>query len=272
MKVDAIVSEGIARGDRARAAARACASCSSSSSFRRRRRPLPARVLGRPAAADLDRPRARRRPALPGRGRAGQRARRLGAGRDAEPAPRPPGALGLTYLFICHDMSVVWHIADRVAVMYLGKIVEMAPAAELFENPLHPYTQALLSSVPALPRRIGPDQARGDVPSPVDPPPVCRFAGRCFRVIDRCKDPRDAAARAADRPSRPARDRLLQPGAAARGPADAPLSRWQRCCRRPTRPPWTGSCWARRAHVRRLVHVPRPRSTTSVATSTTGYG
>jgi peptide/nickel transport system ATP-binding protein/oligopeptide transport system ATP-binding protein len=97
--------------------------------------------------------------------------------------------LNLTYLFISHDMSVVRHVADRIAVMYLGKIVETAPAAEIFENPLHPYTQALLSSVPTLSRRRFSKRIvlEGDVPSAIDPPAACRFASRCFRVIERCR-------------------------------------------------------------------------------------
>lgn len=97
--------------------------------------------------------------------------------------------LNLTYLFISHDMSVVRHVADRVAVMYLGKIVEMAPADELFANPQHPYTQALLSSVPALHRRQGTRRIKlsGDVPTAVGPAAGCRFASRCFRRLDRCE-------------------------------------------------------------------------------------
>jgi oligopeptide/dipeptide ABC transporter ATP-binding protein len=99
--------------------------------------------------------------------------------------------LGLTYLFIGHDMSVIRHIADRVAVMYLGKVVEIAPTHELFENPLHPYTQALLSSIPTLAQkrrmskriRLG-----GEIPTAIDPPQACRFAGRCFRAIDVCQE------------------------------------------------------------------------------------
>jgi oligopeptide/dipeptide ABC transporter ATP-binding protein len=95
--------------------------------------------------------------------------------------------LGLTYLFISHDLSVVRHVADRVAVMYLGKVVEVATKHELFHNPRHPYTQALLSAVPVTqgerpPRII----LTGDIPSPIDPPLRCRFAGRCFRSIDVC--------------------------------------------------------------------------------------
>jgi peptide/nickel transport system ATP-binding protein/oligopeptide transport system ATP-binding protein len=97
--------------------------------------------------------------------------------------------LSLTYLFISHDMSVVRHVADRIAVMYLGKIVETAPAAEIFDNPMHPYTQALLSSVPTLSRRRFTKRIvlEGDVPTAIDPPAACRFASRCFRVIDHCR-------------------------------------------------------------------------------------
>jgi peptide/nickel transport system ATP-binding protein/oligopeptide transport system ATP-binding protein len=95
----------------------------------------------------------------------------------------------LTYLFISHDMSVVRHVADRVAVMYLGRIVEQGTAAEVFDNPLHPYTQALLSSVPTLSRKRFAQRIvlEGDVPSAIDPPAACRFAGRCFRAIERCR-------------------------------------------------------------------------------------
>ncbi len=95
----------------------------------------------------------------------------------------------LTYLFISHDLSVVKHISDRVAVMYLGKVVELTDYKRIFSNPLHPYTQALLSAVP-IPK-IDYHRERiileGDVPSPVNPKPGCRFAGRCRYAQDICR-------------------------------------------------------------------------------------
>jgi len=99
--------------------------------------------------------------------------------------------LGLTYLFIAHDLAVVRHISDRVGVMYLGKIVELADNDELFENPLHPYTKALLSAVPipdyALETRRNRIPLFGDVPSALNPPNGCNFHPRCSMAMDTCK-------------------------------------------------------------------------------------
>ena len=100
--------------------------------------------------------------------------------------------LALTYVFISHDLSVVKHIADRVAVMYLGRIVETAPAAELFANPRHPYTRALLSAIPLPQRRAHrPRQLlEGDVPSALSPPAGCHLHPRCSYAVERCRSER----------------------------------------------------------------------------------
>jgi len=96
--------------------------------------------------------------------------------------------LDLTYLFISHDLSVVEHISDRVVIMYLGRIVEVAGTDELFDKPNHPYTTALLNEVPRLDHRgIDYEPVSGEIPSPLDPPPGCHFHPRCPHATDRCK-------------------------------------------------------------------------------------
>ena len=96
--------------------------------------------------------------------------------------------LGLTYLFISHDLSVVEHIADRVAIMYLGRIVESAPTEEIFANPRHPYTKALLAEAPRLDQRQRVfEPIIGEIPSPLDPPPGCHFNPRCPLAQEICR-------------------------------------------------------------------------------------
>jgi oligopeptide/dipeptide ABC transporter ATP-binding protein len=98
--------------------------------------------------------------------------------------------LGLSYLFIAHDLHVVSYISDTIAVMYLGQIMEYAPAEELYDKPVHPYTLALFSAVPSADPddRSEHEALAGDVPSPIDPPPGCKFQGRCPLVEDRCRE------------------------------------------------------------------------------------
>ena len=98
---------------------------------------------------------------------------------------------GLTYMFVTHDMSVVRHISDDICVMYLGRVVEKCPSKELFKNPLHPYTRALLSAIPSTdihnPNKR--EILKGEITSPINPPPGCRFAARCPHATEACRQP-----------------------------------------------------------------------------------
>ena len=99
---------------------------------------------------------------------------------------------GLTYVFVAHDLGVVRHVSDRIAVMYLGKIVEIGPAEEVYNNPIHPYTFSLLSAVPIPDPRLNREREQtvleGDVPSPANPPQACRFHTRCPKATDICAE------------------------------------------------------------------------------------
>jgi oligopeptide transport system ATP-binding protein len=104
--------------------------------------------------------------------------------------------LGVSYLFISHDLSVVRHVADRVSVMYLGKVVEEGPTEQVFDRPVHPYTAALMSAAPSLsPDRADPILLRGEIPSPLDPPSGCRFRTRCWKATQECATPPPVVAR-----------------------------------------------------------------------------
>ena len=107
---------------------------------------------------------------------------------------------GLTYLFIAHDLSVVEHISTRVAVMYLGRVVEIAPSRDLYEKPLHPYTRGLMASIPRLDQPAGKRLVpiRGQPPNLSQLPPGCSFNPRCAEAVDRCRSEAPALMRASD--------------------------------------------------------------------------
>ena len=124
---------------------------------------------------------------------------------------------GLTYLFVAHDLSVVRHVSDTIAVMYLGKLMEVSPAEELYTKPIHPYTVALLAAIPIPDPRENRARERivvsGEPPNPIDPPSGCVFHPRCPHATDICRDRRAAARRIPERPSR----RLPPPAQRERG-------------------------------------------------------
>ena len=125
---------------------------------------------------------------VPGLRRADLGAGRVGAGAGAEPDEGSAARAGLTYLFISHNLAVVHHVADRVGVMYLGRMVEVAPRDELFARPRHPYTRMLLEAIPDINGAGKPRTAvAGEVPNPLNPPSGCTFHPRCPHANERCK-------------------------------------------------------------------------------------
>jgi len=99
-------------------------------------------------------------------------------------------SMGLTYMFITHDLSVVNHFSDDIAVMYLGRLIEKAPSDELFANPIHPYTKALLSAIPIPDIHVKTDRIllKGEISSPIEPPARCRFSPRCNHCMEKCRN------------------------------------------------------------------------------------
>ena len=165
---------------------------------------LPARVQWRPMPADRDRPVVSRRAKIARPRRAGIGARCVDPGADPSAADDLQVRLGLSYLFIAHDLAVVGEMSDRVAVMYLGKIVEIADRDSLYARPHHPYTQALFSAVPIPDPRLSRLHHRavvtGEVPSSLAPPPGCRFHTRCPMAQEVCRVEEPVLERVSDGP------------------------------------------------------------------------
>jgi peptide/nickel transport system ATP-binding protein len=127
-------------------------------------------------------------PGIPGLRRTDQCARCQRAGADPEPDEGSAAEFGLTYLFISHDLSVVRHMANRIGVLYLGRLAEVSESKTLFREPRHPYTRMLLDAVPDL-EMTGRQRKKveGEIPNPIDPPPGCTFHPRCPFAFDRCR-------------------------------------------------------------------------------------
>jgi peptide/nickel transport system ATP-binding protein len=166
----------------------------------RDREKVSAPVLRRPAAADLDRARAREQSRVPRLRRADVGARRVGAGAGAQPDEGPAARAQLTYLFISHNLAVVRHISDRVGVMYLGRVVELAEKRAMFAMPQHPYSRMLLDAVPDLAMTGKPrTPVAGEVPNPLNPPTGCTFHPRCPFANERCRGGDSGAAGVTER-------------------------------------------------------------------------
>ena len=247
------------------------------------RRPLPERApdpaLGWPEAARRDRPRVRRVAARRRLRRADLGARRLGAGGHPQPARRAAGARERSYVFISHDLGVVRYLSDRIAVLYLGRLMELGPAEVVFDVPHHPYTEALLSAVATIDGERERIRLAGEIPSAANPPTGCVFHTRCPRYLGAICDEQEpplveVEPEHADALPHPARgaptpaDR--RPAASARADAaddedtrGGAARRWAAGSRSPS---WT---WTRRTRARRSCASTRAASATPTTTRST---